>query len=375
METALPAAQIAVSHPWWMWASFISFVLVLLAIDLGLHKKNSHSIPVSEALWRSLGFFVLAMGFGAGIWHYMGAAKGTEFITGYLIELSLSVDNIFVFVLIFTHFMVPPKYQHRVLFWGILGALILRGVMIGLGAALIARFDWILYIFGAFLIISGVKMLFAANAEPDMENNSVVNFMRKRFRVTQDFVGQKFFVKQKGLLYMTPLFVVLVLIEISDLVFAVDSIPAIFAITHDPFIVFTSNVFAILGLRSLYFALAAIVHRFHYLKYGLSLVLMVIGTKMLLNSWYKAHVIDTTTALGITALLIFGSMALSLFKTRGDKVAAISTGWVPGSTEKPAKAKGRRKAAPKAKGKAKAKPAAKKKAAPAKKAPARKKKR
>lgn len=352
MENALAAVGGAASQPLLIWVGFILFILVLLAIDLGLHKKKPHTIPVSEALLRSLGFFILAMLFGAGIYHYMGAQKATEFVTGYLIELSLSVDNIFVFVLVFTHFAVPDKLQHRVLFWGILGALILRGIMIGLGATLIATFHWIIYLFGAFLIISGIKMLIAADAEPDMENNRVVTFMRRHFRVTKDFEGQNFFVTKGKKLWMTPLFVVLVLIEVSDLVFAVDSIPAIFAITHDPFIVFTSNVFAILGLRSLYFALAAIVHRFHYLKYGLSLVLMVIGAKMLLNTWYNAKIIDTPVALGVTAVLIFGSMGLSLLKTSGQKPVPISTGWVPGSSEVAAKAP-RRKTTAKAKSKKK----------------------
>ena len=334
----------ATGHSLGAWAGFITFVLFLLLIDLGLlSKKGDANIPVGEALLRSFGFFLLAMLFGAGIYHYEGAQKATEFVTGYLIELSLSVDNIFVFVLIFTHFAVPQKYQHRVLFWGILGALVLRGLMIGLGAALIQKFDWILYFFGAFLIVSGIKMLFAADAEPDIENNRVVTFMRRHFRVTEDFSGNRFFKKIRGKIWITPLFVVLVLVEISDLVFAVDSIPAIFAITHDPFIVFTSNVFAILGLRSLYFALVGVVHRFHYLKYGLSLVLMLIGAKMLINGYFKAHVIDTPTALLATAALIFGSMAISLFKTKDKGPAVINTGWVPGSGEKKKTVRARKK--------------------------------
>jgi tellurite resistance protein TerC len=326
-------------HSLWAWGGFIVFILLLLAFDLGVLSKGKDVIPVKEALWRSFGFFLLAMIFGAGVYQFEGAQKGTEFFTGYLIELSLSVDNIFVFVLIFTHFAVPAKYQHRVLFWGILGALVMRGVMIGAGAALIKEFAWVIYIFGGFLILSGIKMLIAADAEPDIENNRVINFMRSRFRVTETFEGEKFFVIRKGKRWMTPLSLVLILIEISDLVFAIDSIPAIFAITHDPFIVFTSNVFAILGLRSLYFALAGIVHRFHYLKYGLSLVLVLVGSKMVLNAWYDTKIIETSYALICTGFLIFGSVILSLMMTKAGRISKeqkvhLTTGWVPGSDEK-----------------------------------------
>ena len=315
------------------WAGFVAFVLVLLAVDLGFLSKGKAKIPVSEALWRSLGFLILAAIFGAGVYHFEGQQKATEFFTGYLIELSLSVDNIFVFILIFSHFAVLPQHQHRVLFWGILGALVMRGLMIGAGAALIHQFEWITYVFGAFLVFSGIKMLMAADAEPDIHNNRVIAFMRSRFRITPKFVGNKFFVMQKGKRFITPLLLVLVLIEISDLVFAIDSIPAIFAITRDPFIVFTSNVFAILGLRSLYFALVGIIHRFHYLKYGLSLVLVLIGSKMLVNGWYNAPIIETSHALLGTAFLLLGSIVLSLRKTSSKKQMPI-TGWVPGSAEK-----------------------------------------
>lgn len=321
----------ATGHSLTAWAGFIAFVLVLLAVDLGFLSKGKAKIPVSEALWRSLGFLILAAIFGAGVYHLEGPQKGTEFFTGYLIELSLSVDNIFVFILIFTHFSVLPQHQHRVLFWGILGALLMRGLMIGAGAALIHQFEWITYVFGAFLIFSGIKMLIAADAEPDMDNNRVIAFMRSRFRITPQFVGNKFFVIQKGKRFITPLLLVLILIELSDLVFAIDSIPAIFAITRDPFIVFTSNVFAILGLRSLYFALVGIIHRFHYLKYGLSLVLVLIGSKMLINGWYGAPIIETSHALLGTALLLLGSVLLSLQSTKKPKPI---TGWVPGSKKK-----------------------------------------
>ncbi|MDX2102873.1 MAG: TerC family protein [Alphaproteobacteria bacterium] len=297
----------------WMWVGFTVLVVGILAFDLGLFTKGPKTISGPEALVRCFVYFCLAMAFNGGIWYFMGSAKALEFTTGYLIEYALSMDNIFVIVLIFTHFAVPPQYQHRVLFWGILGAIVMRGALIIAGTALINQFHWIIYLFGAFLVYSGIKMLRSVDDEPDMENNRVVKFMRSRFRMTETYEGEKFFVVRNGVRYMTPLFLVLILIEMTDLVFAVDSIPAIFAITTDPFIVWTSNVFAILGLRALYFALAAIIHRFHYLKYGLSLVLCVVGTKMLLIDVYK---IPTAVALGITALLIGGSVVLSLMKTR-----------------------------------------------------------
>jgi tellurite resistance protein TerC len=318
-----------------MWIGFNLFVLALLAVDLGLFHRKDHAVGIREALLLSLAYFLLALLFGAGVFHFIGAEAGVQFFTGYLIEKTLSIDNIFVFVLIFSFFAIPEQYQHRVLFWGILGALFMRATMILLGAAVIQSFHWVLYIFGAFLVFTGIKMLITINAKPDLANNTVILFLRRRFRVTQGLEGNRFFVKRNGLLSMTPLMLVLILVEITDLVFAVDSIPAIFAITTDPFIVYTSNVFAILGLRALYFALVGIIHRFHYLKYGLSLVLMVVGGKMLLNTWFNAKVVPTEVALLITAALIGGSMLYSAFKTRGlPKDAAAQEalhGWVPGS--------------------------------------------
>lgn len=322
----------------WLWVGFNAFVLVLLALDLGvLHKKDQH-ITVRHALLLSLAYVVLALIFAAGMFVFMGETVGYQFLTGYLIEKSLSVDNIFVFVLIFSHFAVPPQYQYRVLFWGILGALVMRATLILVGAAIIDAFHWVIYLFGAFLIFTGIKMLVTVGQEPDIENNRVVTFMRRHFRVTEDFVDSHFFLKRNGIRYMTPLFVVLILVEVTDVVFALDSIPAIFAITTDPFIVYTSNVFAILGLRALYFALAGIIHRFHYLKYGLSLVLVVIGTKMVLNAWFGTKVIPTEIALLITAVLIGGSMFISMWKTRGmpaeDAANLGDNWWVPGSPRK-----------------------------------------
>ncbi|MGB3609327.1 MAG: TerC family protein [Cellvibrio sp.] len=322
----------------WLWVGFNAFVVCLLALDLGLLHKKDKEITVPHALLLSLVYVVLALIFAAGIFTFMGEVEGYQFITGYLIEKSLSVDNIFVFVLIFSHFAVPPQYQYRVLFWGILGALVLRATLILVGAAVIEAFHWVIYLFGAFLIITGVKMLVAVGEEPDIENNRIVAFMRRRFRVTESFIGSRFFVVQNGVRYMTPLFMVLILVEITDVVFALDSIPAIFAITTDPFIVYTSNVFAILGLRALYFALAGIIHRFHYLKYGLSLVLVIVGLKMVLNAWFGTKVIPTEVALLMTALLVGGSMLFSMWKTRGVPAEEASQSatkwWVPGSPPK-----------------------------------------
>jgi tellurite resistance protein TerC len=326
--------------PWWFWLAFNAFVLAILLFDLGVLTKRDREIPVKEALWRSFAFFVMAMIFCAGVFSFYGATEearrqaGFEFLTGYLIEWSLSVDNIFVFVLLFTHFQVPPSYQHRVLFWGIIGALVMRGAMIFAGTALLQQFDWIMILFGLFLIWSGFKMIRAADEKPDLENNKVLLFMKRRYRVTDGYRGDAFFVRENGVRYMTPLFLVLVLIELTDLVFALDSIPAIFAITTDPFIVYTANVFAILGLRAMYFALAGIVHRFHYLKYGLSIVLMIVGAKMLANYWAGGKAVPVEYALMLTVTIIGGSIVLSLLKTRGatpeiDGAAEARTGWVP----------------------------------------------
>ncbi|MBM3540121.1 MAG: TerC family protein [Alphaproteobacteria bacterium] len=318
----------------WLWLGFNLFVVLLLAFDLGVLHRKQREIRVAEALWLSFGYFVLAGLFNAGVFYWRGSEAGFAFMTGYLIEKSLSLDNIFVFVLVFTHFAVPPQYQHRVLFWGVLGALAMRAALIAVGASLIETFHWIVFVFGAFLIVTGIKMLLTINAKPDLGNNAVIALLRRWFRVTPDYHGERFFVRRDGVLWMTPLFLVLALVEISDLVFAIDSIPAIFAITSDPFIVYTANVFAILGLRALYFALAGIIHRFHYLKYGLSLTLLVVGMKMILNGVFGEKVVPTEVALLITAVLIFGSMALSLLRTRGVAAAPAeryALGWVPGS--------------------------------------------
>ena len=296
-----------------LWLGFNIFVLAMLALDLFVFHKEAHEVSMKEAAAWSVFWVMLALIFNAGIYHFMGPQVGLEFLTGYLIEKALSVDNIFVFVLIFSYFNVPPRYQHRVLFWGILGALVMRGAMIGAGAALIHRFHWIIYIFGAFLVFTGIRMATQSAHTIEPESNPVIRLIRRFIAVTNVYHGQKFFVREQVGTRMrrvaTPLFVVLVLVETTDLIFAVDSIPAIFAITTDPFIVYTSNVFAILGLRALYFLLAGVIHKFHYLKLGLSVVLVFVGTKMLLLDIYKVPI---GLSLGVIALVLGSAVAASL---------------------------------------------------------------
>ena len=304
----------------WLWIGFNVFVLLMLALDLGVFHRHAHVVSFKEALTWSGVWIGLALIFNAGIWYYAGDQKALEFFTGYLIEKSLSVDNIFVFALLFGFFAVPAKYQHKVLFWGILSALVMRAIMIWAGAALIAQFSWVIYVFGAFLIFTGLKMLIVrADATVDPEKNIVVRLFKRFVPMTRDFRGDKFTVVENGKRLATPLLLVLVLVEIADLVFAVDSIPAIFAVTKDPFLVYTSNVFAILGLRSLYFALAGIMHRFVYLKPGLALVLTFVGIKMMLG--HTPWKIDTLVALGVVASILGGAIALSWWKTRTSSVA------------------------------------------------------
>jgi len=320
----------------WLWLGFLLFVVALLAVDLGLLHRRPREVGVVEALKQSAVYFLLAVAFAAGVFHFAGREAGLAFTTGYLIEKSLSLDNVFVFVLIFSHFAVPPALQHRALFWGIAGALVLRAILILIGAALIAVFHWILYLFGLLLLASGIKMLLAAGSEPDLAGNRVLGFLRRQLRVTEDYEGTRFFARRGGHLWVTPLFLVVALIEICDLVFAVDSIPAIFAVTQDTFIVFTSNVFAVLGLRALYFALAGLVDRFHYLKYGLSLVLVLIGLKMLIVDIYP---LPTWLALLLTGQIIAVSVALSMIRPPAKPAAR---GWVPGSPARKSRPKDRR---------------------------------
>jgi tellurite resistance protein TerC len=292
-----------------MWGGFIAFVLAMLALDLGVFHRTAHKVTVKEAAAWSVVWVVLALAFNAGIWHFHGPDKGMEFLTGYFIEKALSVDNIFVFVLIFGAFSVPEAYQHRVLFWGILGALVMRAVFVGLGAALLAQFHWVLYVFGAFLLATGIKMLVVRGEGFDPRANPVFRLFRRLVPAVETYHGAAFTVVQDGRRCATPLLLVLVAVELTDLVFAVDSVPAIFAVTKDPFLVFTSNIFAILGLRSLYFLLAGVVEKFHLLKVGLSLVLVFVGLKMLAVDLLK---VPTVWSLGIIGLLVGGSVAASL---------------------------------------------------------------
>ncbi|HWQ94387.1 MAG TPA: TerC family protein [Gammaproteobacteria bacterium] len=307
---------------WWMWLGFILLVIVMLAVDMFmLGRQGAHKVSPKEAAAWSGVWVMAALLFNAGLWWYLDGSAGRElanqkaleFFTGYLIEKSLAVDNIFVFLMLFSYFAVPAEYQRRVLLYGVLGAIVMRAVMILLGAWLIAQFHWILYVFGLFLLVTGIKMLVFAGHEPDLSKNPILRWMRGHLKITEQYHGERFFVLKNGVRYATPMFLVLVLIELSDLIFAVDSIPAIFAITGDPFIVFTSNIFAILGLRALYFLLADVAGRFHLLKYGLALVLAFIGAKMLIVDFVK---IPIALALAVVALILAASVVLSLLKTR-----------------------------------------------------------
>jgi tellurite resistance protein TerC len=298
----------------WHWVGFLAVIVLFLALDLGVFHKEARVVRFKEAMgWTAL-WFSIAMAFAGALVPARGKDEALEFLTGYLIELSLSMDNVFVIALIFAYFRVPSEYQHRVLFWGILGALVMRGVMIGAGAALVERFHWTLYLFGAFLLYSGVKMMFVDDEGVHPEKNPFIKLAHRFFPVSRDFDGQKFTTLTKtGQRALTPLALVLVMVETTDLVFALDSIPAIFGITTKKFIVFTSNVFAILGLRSLYFVLAGAIEYFRYLKYGLSIVLAFIGVKMLIEHWYK---FSTTASLGIVAGIILASIIFSIIAAK-----------------------------------------------------------
>jgi tellurite resistance protein TerC len=306
--------------PAWVWLTFIGLVVALLAFDLGVLHKDDHEIGVRESLLLSAGYITVALIFGAWVWWYLGAQSGMDYYTGFLIEKSLSMDNVFVIALIFTFFAIPRRYQHRVLFWGILGVIVLRAIMIGLGATLVSQFSWVLYLFGAFLIFTGIKMWIIADHAPDIAHNPLLKFLKQHLRVTDGLRGNAFWVREtdpatgKLELFATPLLLALVLVEFVDVVFAVDSVPAIFAITTDPFIVYTSNIFAILGLRALYFALAAMIHRFKYLKYALALVLVFIGTKIFLVGIIGK--VPPAVSLSVTFGLIAGGVLVSLWKTR-----------------------------------------------------------
>lgn len=298
----------------WLWIGFNVFVLAMLALDLGVFHRKAHVVSFKESITWTIVWVLFALLFNLGVWQYFGSQKALEFFTGYLIEKSLSVDNVFVFALLFSYFAVPALYQHKVLFYGILSALVMRAIMIGAGTALITRFTWIIYVFGIFLILTGIKMALKREEEIHPERNPVVRWFKQLMPVTPGYRGDRFFVRENGVRMATPLFVVLILVEFTDLIFAVDSIPAIFAVTTDPFIVYTSNVFAILGLRSLYFAMAGVMDKFHYLKLGLGVILSFVGVKMLLaHSPYK---IDTLVSLGVVASILAISIVASLLRPR-----------------------------------------------------------
>ena len=315
--------------PAWMWLAFIAIVIALLALDLGVLHRKQREIGVSESLALSAGYIALSMGFGAWVWWYMGETAGMNYLTGFVIEKSLAMDNVFVIAMIFSYFAVPRLYQHRVLFWGIIGVILLRAIMIGFGAAIVEQFSWVLYVFAAFLIATGIKMWVMADTPYDVGNSAVLRWVRRRFRVTDRLHGQAFWVKETdpktGRLawFMTPLFLALIMIEFVDVVFAVDSVPAIFAITTDPFIVYTSNIFAILGLRALYFALAAMVDRFHYLKYALAVLLVFIGSKIFVADAFGLAKIPPAASLSVTFAILLGGVGWSLWKTRAPKVRPL----------------------------------------------------
>jgi tellurite resistance protein TerC len=317
--------------PLWMWKGVLAVVVVLLAFDLGVLNRKDKEMGIAQSLWLSAFYIGFACLYGGGIWWAYesgdlttsdGTHAGIAYFTGFFIEKALSIDNVFVISLIFSSFAIPRKYQYRALVWGIIGVIVLRGLMIGLGAALVQQYAWVLYLFGAFLIVTGIKMLVVPEGEQDISRNPVVRFMRRHMRVSDQLHGQSFFVRERDartgrmVRVATPLFLALVVINIADLIFAVDSVPAIFAITTDTFIVYTANIMAILGLRALYFALAAMVHRFHYLKYALALVLVFIGAKIFWNQIMGK--VDPAISLGVTLAMILGGIFYSLWKTRKD---------------------------------------------------------
>jgi tellurite resistance protein TerC len=317
--------ELFLGKPLWIWTVFISIVLVLLIFDLGVLQKKSHEVEFKESLLLSLFYVVLGCAYGAWIWYYLGGTSGKEYFTGYIIEKTLSIDNIFIISLVFSFFQIPRIYQHRVLFWGILGVLVLRAILIGLGSTLIAEFIWVLYLFAVFLIFTGIKMLIVTDSDPDMSKNPLLNLIKKYFRITPTLYGEKFILRKndpitnKKVIWITPLLVTLVLIELTDVLFAVDSVPAIFSITQDPFIVYTSNIFAILGLRALYFVLASIIHRFHYLRPALAAVLIFIGSKIFIADMLGLEKLPESISLGVTLGLLASGVFFSMYKSRAQR--------------------------------------------------------
>jgi len=320
------------TKPLWLWLSFMALVAALLAFDLGVLHRKTKEIEVGESLWLSAMYITLGLAFGGWVWWYFGQAAGLAYMTGFVVEKTLAMDNVFVIAMIFSYFAIPRQYQHRVLFWGILGVIVLRAIMIGLGATLVSQASWVLYIFAAFLIFTGIKMLREIGREYEVAGNPVLRLLRRRMNVTDELHGEKFFATGphprtgKLVRFATPLFLALVLIEVADVIFAVDSVPAIFAITTDPFIVYTSNIFAILGLRALYFALAAAIHRFHYLKYALSAVLIFIGSKIFVADALGLAKVPPLVSLGVTVAILGAGIVYSLWKTRGHDATAPVAG-------------------------------------------------
>lgn len=318
---------IFLGQPAWMWLGFIGLVMALLAFDLGVLHRDGHEINVRESLLLSGFYIALGVTFGGFVRWQLGPQSGVEYLTGFVVEKSLAMDNVFVIAMIFGYFAIPRHLQHRVLFWGILGVIVLRAIMIGVGATLVSEFGWLLYVFAAFLVFTGIKMLTGGHGETDLTNNPVLSFMRRRFRVTDNLHGDRFFVRQadpksgKLVKFMTPLFMALVMIEIADVIFAVDSVPAIFAITTDPYIVYTSNIFAILGLRALYFALAAILHRFAYLKQALAVLLVFIGSKIFVADLLGWEKFPAEWSLAITFIILATGILYSVWRTAVPKPA------------------------------------------------------
>ncbi len=302
-----------------VWAIFLGLVTILLVLDLGVFNRKDHVIEVRESLWFALGYIVIALLFGLWVWMTRGNEDGMNFITAYLIEKSLSLDNLFVISMIFAYFGVPRIYQHRVLFWGIVGVVVMRGILIGFGTALVHNFEWVLLLFAAFLIFTGIKMTLSSDDDAGIEDSKLLKFLQRKMNVTPFLRGHDFFIRDKSTnhkLQATPLFLALVTIELADLLFAVDSIPAVLAITSDTFVVYTSNIFAVLGLRSLYFAVAAMIHRFHYMKYALSIILIFIGLKAFYSHFFDK--IPASVSLGITLTLLIGGFVFSMFKTKNE---------------------------------------------------------
>ncbi len=307
--------QIFMGTPVWMWLSFMTVVGLMLAADLGLFHKTATEIGVAESLKMSALYIALGLSFAGFVGWQMGAGAASSYLTAFVVEKSLSMDNVFVMALIFGSLAIPRALQHRVLFWGVLGVIVLRGLMIGIGATLVAEYHWVLYVFAGFLILTGIKMLFAKD-DHEPQENAAVRWIKSRLRMTETLEGEAFFVKREGLWFATPLFLALIMVETADLIFAVDSVPAVFAITADPFLVYTSNIFAILGLRALYFALSAILHRFAYLKYALAVLLVFIGSKLFIADALDWEKFPASLSLGITAAILTAGVGFSLWKTR-----------------------------------------------------------